>query len=131
MVLGFLLAVQHGIVWVAVVLVCAQYGVSPVLTWMISRQSGVPLREIGAQYRPALVGGAAMLVAVVLTRLAEAGQPSALQLGSEFVVGVLSYLAATWLLERQTVVECFRFVRLAAGGGDDVGTASSEAQPQG
>ena len=113
MVLGFLLVVDHGILWVAVILVCAQYGVSPVLTVLVSRVTGVTVREIAAQYRPALIGGVCMVATMGIAQLLLGDAHAALRLVIQVAAGSAAYVAATWLSDRETVQAAGSFVRLS------------------
>jgi O-antigen/teichoic acid export membrane protein len=111
MILGFLLVVDRGIIWVAWVLVLTQYCASPVLALLVARLTGVRLRDLAAQYVPAAVAGAAMAAVAWIVHGSLAGPAGALRLGGELAMGAAVYLGSAWLVDRESVRTAAQFAK--------------------
>lgn len=113
---GILVFVNRGILWVAWVLVVTQYLASPVLAALVSRQTGVALRELAGQYLPALTAGAAMVLVSLAVRAPLAALPAAARLACESALAAGAYLGAAWLADREAVRAALRFAGATVRG---------------
>jgi PST family polysaccharide transporter len=80
---------------------------------LASRLLGLPLKELLASLRPAILAGSAMLVIVFLVMsISQTSQPW-LQMTVSVISGGITYGAVLWFVQRQTVLDAVRKVRTA------------------
>jgi PST family polysaccharide transporter len=112
---GFLLVVHHGILWIAWTLVLSQYVASPILSLFVSRLTGVTIADLVVQYRPAVVAGAAMVVALLVLDSRLGHLPGVAALGLQALVAAVVYAGTAWLAARDTMRTAVRFALASFG----------------
>jgi O-antigen/teichoic acid export membrane protein len=97
---AFAIGLEWGIVGVAAGFVIARTLMVPVITWQTCREVGLRLREFPRALASVAEAGAAMVVGLLLARLAliEAGLPAGARLAALVAAGVVLY--GGWLLWR-------------------------------
>jgi PST family polysaccharide transporter len=83
---------------------------------VVARMFTIPLGKLLAAFHPALVSGALMSVAVLLSLMAVAAYSPAVQLVVAVVVGGLSYAAGLWWLQRDLMLRARKTLRSALSG---------------
>jgi PST family polysaccharide transporter len=113
-VIGFLIAVQVGILAVAAAFVARGYLLVPLNLAWVSRYAGVPARAVLVQMRGVALASAAMVLAVVGVKLAFGAASPATLLAIEVVAGALAFVAAMFVVERDVLRELLALGRRAA-----------------
>jgi PST family polysaccharide transporter len=113
-VVGFLIAVQVGILAVAAAFVARGYLLVPLNLAWVSRYAGVPARAVLVQMRGVALASAAMVLAVVGVKLAFTAASPAVLLAIEVVAGALVFVGAMFVVERDVLRELLALGRRAA-----------------
>jgi PST family polysaccharide transporter len=80
---------------------------------LAARLLGLPLKELFASLRPAIMAGSVMLIVVVFVlNMSQMSKPW-LQMTVSVVSGGISYIALLWFVQRQTVLDAVRKLRTA------------------
>jgi PST family polysaccharide transporter len=116
---AFVVAVNFGIVAVAVAFVAASYLLLPLnLRWQ-RVYGGVPTLTFLNQLRGAALATGAMLLAIVALKMAVGSAlGQAMLLAAEVVVGAVVYAVGLWLFDRPLLVDAFAFAAKAVPGGE-------------
>lgn len=96
--------------WMQAVVAC----ISTVVNLLIAaRLLGLPLKELVASLRPAVLAGSAMLVVVLFVlNISQMSEPW-LRMTLSIVSGGISYAVLLWFVQRQTVLDAVRKLRTA------------------
>jgi O-antigen/teichoic acid export membrane protein len=122
-VIGFAIAVQFGIIAVAVAFVLRGYLLLPLNLLWVRRYSGIPIADYLRAVRGMFIAAAGMAGAVVLIKLLwpldMAGQRVWL-LAAEIAVGTLAFTLIIWLVDRRLLREVIGIVSQALPGGESL-----------
>jgi PST family polysaccharide transporter len=113
-VIGFLIAVQVGILAVAVAFVARGYLLVPLNLAWVSRYAGVPARAMLAQMRGVALATIVMAAAMAGVKLLAASAGAATLLVLEAAVGAVAFGGVMLLVERDLVREIVDLGRRAA-----------------
>lgn len=110
-VIGFIIAVQFGILAVAAAFVIRGYLLMPLILYWMRRYASVPpieyLRQlVGVSLSTALMAAAMLGIKAVL-----ADEPPSLVLAAEVAVGAVTFVAALWYVERRVLHEVVAIAR--------------------
>ncbi len=119
-VVGFLIAVQIGILAVAAAFVARGYLLIPLNLAWVSRYAGVPAGAMLAQLRGTALATAAMAVAVAAVKAVAPASPAML-LAAEVLAGAMVFVLAMLLVERDLVREILGVGRRAVSRPPPVG----------
>jgi O-antigen/teichoic acid export membrane protein len=116
-IIGFVIAVQFGILWVAVAYSARGYLLLPLnLAWQ-RRYGGIPTREYLAQFRGTALATAAMAGVVLALKFGLKGLiPNVALLFTEVAVGFVTVVVVLRLLDRQLLAEMLRVARQSVPG---------------
>ncbi len=112
-VVGFIIAVRHGIVAVAAALAIANYALAPVSLFATDKLVRLDLRRyIGSLLAP-LAASLGMVGVMALTKTATADLSLVLQVVALVSVGVTVYIGSLWLFARPVAREAYAVAKLA------------------
>jgi len=99
--------------WAQAVVACTSTIVNLLLA---ARLLGLPLKELIAALRPAILAGSVMLIVVLFVLNISQLSPSWMQLTFSIISGGIAYVALLWFVQRQTVLDAVRKLRTAVSG---------------
>lgn len=105
---ALLIGVQHGLVGVALAHLLATSITRVVRTIVISRFLELPISEIAAQWRTAILGGIALAVMAGAAMFLTAGASSVVQLIAAVLAGAAGYFAVLAVLEGRQISDLIR-----------------------
>jgi PST family polysaccharide transporter len=100
---ALLFATPYGLVAVAIALLTATVLDKSLRVYLISRQLGMRVIEVVAQFVPAVVAAVPLAIVSVLTLWALDGAGPLTRLLVTTLAGAITYLGAIWLLEREAL----------------------------
>lgn len=110
---GFAVAVQWGIVAVAVTVVVVTYALAPVWLMATNRLIGLGGRRYLSQVGPPLLASIAMSLVVMGLKLGIEPWPLVWSVPTLVIVGIVTYGALLWVFARPMAVEALNLARLS------------------